>query len=78
MVDLEFVERSYAKKLEALDLKTNLCTRFNHQFVFVFFIPYWHVFQLWHIVIQQNELVFIQISRIFDPFLVANKHTCPK
>ena len=26
--DLEFVERSYGKKLEALDLKTNLCIRF--------------------------------------------------
>ena len=24
MVDLEFVEQSYGKKLEALDLKTNL------------------------------------------------------
>ena len=47
--------------------KNNLCIRFNHHC----FNPYWHVFRLWQIVVQKNELLFIQKSRILDPLHIC-------
>ena len=52
--DLEFVGRSYGKKLEAHDLKTDLCIRFNHQS--------WHVFWLWHIHSVRRQSVFFNLT----------------